>query len=174
MKQLHKIKELQSFLILWGSQAVSSFGTAMTNFALIIWAYKQQGTVSSITFLSVCSYLPSILFCFLAGTLADSWNKKKIMLTCDFIAALGTFTVFILYSTDSLRIWHLYVINFILSFMNAFQNPASYVAVSLITPKEHLIRASGMQALSNSLVTIITPTCHCSSCLWRNQNNFTD
>ncbi len=68
MKQLFKIKELRSFLILWGSQAVSSFGTAMTNFALIIWAYKQQGTVSSITLLSVCSYLPSILFCFLAGT----------------------------------------------------------------------------------------------------------
>lgn len=157
MKQLHKIRELKSFLILWGSQAISSFGTAMTNFALIIWAYKQQGTVSSVTLLSVCSYLPSILFCFFAGTLADSWNKKKIMLTCDFIAALGTFTVFILYSTDSLKIWHLYVINFILSFMNAFQNPASYVAVSLITPKEHFIRVSGLQALSNSFVTIITP-----------------
>lgn len=63
-----KIKELRSFLILWGSQAVSSFGTAMTNFSLIIWDYKQQGTVSSI---KLCSYLPSILFCFLAGTLAD-------------------------------------------------------------------------------------------------------
>ncbi|MEL7648262.1 MAG: MFS transporter [Sedimentibacter sp.] len=157
MKQLYKNKELRSFLILWCSQAVSSFGTAMTNFALIIWAYKQQGTVSSITLLSVCSYLPSILFCFLAGTLADRWNKKKIMLICDFIAALGTFTVFILYITGSLRICHLYVINFSLSFMNAFQNPATYVAVSLITPKEYFIRVSGLQAFSNSLVTIITP-----------------
>lgn len=157
MKHLYKIKELKSFLILWGSQAVSSFGTAMTNFALIIWAYEQQGTVSSITLLSVCSYLPSILFCFLAGTLADRWNKKKIMLICDLVAALGTLAVFILYSTESLRVWHLYVINFTLSFMNAFQNPASYVAVSLITPKEHFIRVSGLQAFSNSLVTIITP-----------------
>lgn len=157
MKQLNIIKELKSFLILWGSQAVSSFGTAMTNFALIIWAYKQQGTVSSITLLSVCSYLPSILFCFLAGAIADRWNKKKIMLICDLIAALGTLAVFILYSTESLRVWHLYVINFTLSFMNAFQNPASYVAVSLITPKEHFIRVSGLQAFSNSLVAIITP-----------------
>lgn len=157
MKQLNIIKELKSFLILWGSQTVSSFGTAMTNFALIIWAYKQQGTVSSITLLSVCSYLPSILFCFLAGALADRWNKKKIMLICDLIAALGTLAVFILYSTEGLRVWHLYVINFTLSFMNAFQNPASYVAVSLITPKEHFIRVSGLQAFSNSLVTIITP-----------------
>lgn len=157
MKQFNKEFELRSFLILWGSQAVSSLGTAMTNYALIIWAYKQQGTASSITLLSVCSYLPSILFCFAAGTLADRWNKKKIMLVSDFIAALGTLTVFLLYNTDSLRIWHLYGINFTLSFMNAFQNPATYIAVSMITPKEHYIRASGMQAFSNSLVTILAP-----------------
>jgi len=157
MKKLNKLIELQSFLILWGSQAISSLGTAMTNFALIIWAYRQQGTASSITLLSVCSYLPSILFCFAAGTLADRWNKKNIMLLSDIVAALGTLTVFLLYSTDSLRIWHLYVINFTLSFMNAFQNPATYVAVSLITPKEHYIRASGMQAFSNSLVMVLTP-----------------
>lgn len=157
MKQFHKRFELRSFLILWGSQTISSLGTAMTNFALIIWVYRQQGTASSITLLSVCSYLPSILFCFAAGTLADRWNKKKIMLVSDFVAALGTLAVFLLYSTASLKIWHLYVINFMLSFMNAFQNPAAYVAVSLITPKEHYIQASGMQAFSNSLVTILTP-----------------
>lgn len=157
MKQLNKLFELQSFLILWSSQSVSSLGSAMTSFALIIWAYKQQGTASSITLLAVCSYLPSILFCFLAGTLADRWNKKKIMLSSDFVAALGTAAVFILYSTANLRIWHLYVINTILSFMNAFQNPAAIVAVSLIAPKEQYVKISGMQAFSNSLITILAP-----------------
>lgn len=157
MKIFDKLSELRSFLILWGSQSISSLGTAMTNFALVIWAYEQKGTASSITLLSVCSYLPSILFCFAAGTLADKWNKKKIMLVSDLIAAMGTLTVLLLYNAESLRIWHLYVINFILSFMNAFQNPASYVAETLITPKEHYVRASGLQALSGSLVTILHP-----------------
>jgi MFS family permease len=157
MKILNNLINLRSFLILWGSQSISSLGTAMTNFALIIWVYRQQGTASSITLLSVCSFLTSILFCFAAGTIADRWDKKKIMLVSDIIAALGTLTVLLLYSTESLRIWHLYVINFTLSFMNAFQNPASYVAVTLITPKEHYVRASGMQAFSSSLVTILTP-----------------
>ncbi len=73
----------------------------MTNFTLIIWAYKQQGTASSIALLSVCSYLPSILLCFIAGTLADRWNKKKIMLVSDYAAALGISTVLLLYSTGN-------------------------------------------------------------------------
>lgn len=157
MKQLNKLYKLKSFFILWASQMISSLGTAMTNYAIIIWTYKQQGTVSSITLLAVCSYLPSILFCFAAGTLADRWDKKKIMLISDFIAALGTFTLFFLYNANSLRIWHLYVINFILSFMNAFQSPASYVVETLLVPEEYYVRTSGMQAFSNSLKTILSP-----------------
>lgn len=148
---------LKDFLILWSSQAVSTLGTAMTNFALIIWVYEQKGTASSMTLLSVFSFLPSILFCFIAGTLADRWDKKRIMLVADLLAAIGTVTVLVLYLTSALQIWHLYVINFLLSFMNAFQNPASYVATSLLVPKEHYVRVSGLQALSGSIITILAP-----------------
>lgn len=148
---------LKTFMVLWAGQTVSSFGTSMTNYALMLWAYQQNGTASSITMLAVCSFLPSILFCFAAGTLADRWDKKKIMLVSDCIAAIGTVMVFVLYTTGALMLWHLYIINFTLSFMNAFQTPASYVAVSLIAPKEQYARVSGMQAFSNSLVNILTP-----------------
>lgn len=148
---------LKDFLILWSSQAVSTLGTAMTNFALIIWVYEQKGTASSMTLLSVFSFLPSILFCFIAGTIADRWDKKRIMLVADLLAAIGTVTVLVLYLTSALQIWHLYVINFLLSFMNAFQNPASYVATSLLVPKEHYVRVSGLQALSGSIITILAP-----------------
>lgn len=157
MKQPRPFSGMRKFLILWAGQSLSSLGTSMTNFALIIWAYQQKGTASSVAFLSVFSYLPSILFCFVAGTLADRWNKKRIMLCSDLVAALGTVAIFILHSTGRLRVEYLYGINFILSLMNAFQNPASYVAVSLITPKEHYVRANGLFSLSNSMMTILTP-----------------
>ena len=157
MNKKNKLYELKSFLILWAGQSISALGSEMTKYALIVWAYTQQGTVSSITWLAVCSYLPSIVFCFAAGTLADKWDKKKVMLVSDSIAALGTMAVLYLYATKSLQLWHLYIINIIISFMHAFQNPASYVAVSLIAPKDQYTRVSGLQAFSNSLVTIVTP-----------------
>ncbi|MDR1687380.1 MAG: MFS transporter [Clostridiales bacterium] len=157
MKKLNLFSQYRKFLILWGSQAVSSLGTAMTNFALIIWVYGQDGTASSITLLSVCSLVPSVLFSFIAGTLADRVDKKRIMLLADFMAAIGTTAVLILYLTNNLRIWHLYIINFLLSFMNAFQGPASYVATTLLAPKGQYVRVSGLQALSSSVVTILAP-----------------
>lgn len=157
MKKSNIIYELKDFLILWGTQAMSSLGTAMTNFALIIWVYGQKGTASSLILLSVCSMLPSIFFCFIAGTIADRWNKKRIMLIADLLAAMGTVTVMVLFLTSSLEIWHLYVINFLLSFMNAFQHPASYVATSLLVPKKYYVKVSGLQAFSSSIVTILAP-----------------
>ena len=157
MNKPHRFSGLRDFLILWGSQAVSALGTAMTNFALIVWVYEQEGTASSMTLLSVFTFLPSILLCFVAGTIADRWDKKRIMLAADLAAALGTTAVFVLYALSALQIWHLYIINFLLSFMAAFQNPAAYVATSLLVPKEHYVRASGLHALSGSMVTILAP-----------------
>ena len=163
MKKLYFINELRSFLLLWSSQTVSELGTAMTGYALIIWIYSQKGTASSITLLTICSFLPTILFRFIAGTLADRWNKKCIMLMTDLAAACGTLTVLALYSISALRIWHLYVINVLLSFMNAFQTPASFVATSLLVPKKHYTRVSGLQSFSGSVVSILAPAL--GSCL---------
>ena len=157
MKTTYRPLALKGFLILWGSQAVSSLGSSLTSFALILWVYQQQHTATSIALLSFFTYLPSILFCFIAGTLADQWNKKKIMLVSDLFAALSTLAIAILFFTGALQVWHLYVANFVNSFMNAFQNPASYVAVSLLVPKEQYARASGLQAFSGSLIRILTP-----------------
>ena len=150
-------KGLQSFLMLWSSQTVSSLGTAMTEFALIIWVYGQKGNASSVTLLTICTFLPTILFRFIAGTIVDQWDKKRIMLVSDFVAACGTLTIFILYAGSGLQPWHLYVINILLSFMNAFQCPASYVATSLLVPKEQYTRVSGLQSFSGSVVSIFAP-----------------
>ena len=154
---MKNLKDLRSFLILWSSQTVSQLGTAMTDYALIIWVYGRKGTASSITLLTLCAFMPTIFFRFIAGAFADRMDKKKIMLTADTIAACGTLLVLILHSSSMLEVWHIYVINLLLSFMNAFQEPASFVATSLLVPKEHYSRASGLQGVSGSVIAILAP-----------------
>lgn len=157
MKIKNFFAECRDFLLLWGSQTISSLGTEMTAYALTIWVYRQQGTASSLSLLTLCTFLPTILFRFIAGTLADRWNKKRIMLAADAFAACGTLSILVLYSLGWLRIWHLYVINTLLSLMNAFQVPASYVATSLLVPKKHYAKAGGLQGAAGSALAILAP-----------------
>lgn len=157
MKIASTLKDLRSFLLLWGSQTVSELGTAMTNYALIIWVYGRQGTASSLTLLTLCSFLPTIFFRFIGGALADRWDKKRVMLLSDLLAACGTLTVLALYALSALDVWHIYAINALLSLMNAVQQPASFAATSLLVSREHYTRVGGLQGFSGAAVSILAP-----------------
>jgi len=151
------VREMRGFITLWLTQALSHLGSSMTSFALIVWSYQAEGSALSTALLSVCSYAPYVLMSIFAGALSDRWNKKATLIVCDALAALSTVTVLVLLQTDTLRIWHLYVINAVNGLMNTVQQPASEVATSLLTPKKHYQRAASLQQLSNSIVTIATP-----------------
>lgn len=151
------IRELRSFLILWITQSFSTLGSAMTNFALVIWSYQQQGSALTTSLLTICSYAPYVLLSIFAGTLSDRWNKKATMLFSDSFAAICSVSVFVLLITDNLQIWHLYLINTLNGIMNTVQQPASDVAISLLVPQKRYQKVSGMRSLSNSLVTVLTP-----------------
>jgi MFS family permease len=129
----------------------------MTNFAVVIWSYQNEGSALTTALLAICSYAPYVLLSIFAGALSDRWNKKITMLASDTFAALCTCSVLILLVTGSLKVWHLYVINTLNGLMNTVQQPASDVAITLLTPKKYYQKISGMRSFSNSLVTILTP-----------------
>lgn len=54
--------------------------------------------------------------------------------------------VLVLSVVNGLQIYHIYMVNFVIGFMNAFQGPASAVAVVKIVPKEKLAQVSGMNS----------------------------
>ena len=155
--QFRTISEMRGFLLLWGSQLISGLGSAMTGYALVIWSYTQKGSALVTAMLMVCTYAPYVLLSIFAGALSDRWDKKKILLTCDALAALCTLTVLILLKTQQLRIWHLYVVNAVSGLMNTIQQPASEVAVTAIVPKKYYQKVGSLRYLSNSVSSILTP-----------------
>ncbi len=159
MKLFNKqeIFELKNFFVLWSSQSVSQLGSSMTAFALTLWLYEQTGSSLSTAALAICSYAPYVLMSIFAGALTDRFDKKRTMLCCDLFAALCTVTVFLLFRTNSLSVWHLYVLNGVSGLMNTVQQPASEVAMTLVVPEKYYQKTSGLRSLSNSLISILNP-----------------
>ena len=152
-----KNNQLRDFYILWSTQSLSQLGSAVTEFALTLWLYEKTGSALSTASLTICTYAPYVIMSILAGAITDKFDKKKTMLACDTLAALGTLLVFVLYKTGFLSMWHLYVINALHGLMNTVQQPASEVAYTLVIPKEYYQKTSGLQSLSRSLVSIGNP-----------------
>ncbi|MDE6054207.1 MAG: MFS transporter [Lachnospiraceae bacterium] len=159
MKHIKKNEffELRDFLILWSTQSVSQLGSSITAFALTLWLYEKTGSSLSTAALTICSYAPYVLMSIFAGALTDRFDKKKTMLGCDVFAVTCTIIVFVLFRTNRLMVWHLYVLNAISGLMNTVQQPASEVAMTLIIPEKYYQKTSGLRSLSNSLVSILNP-----------------
>lgn len=157
MNKKNTWNELRIFYILWSTQSLSQLGSSITAFALTLWLYEKTGSSLSTAALTICSYAPYVLISIFAGALTDRFDKKKMMLICDTLAAGCTLTVFMLYKMDLLTVWHLYAINVFSGLMNTVQQPASEVAMTLLIPKKHYQKASGLQSLSRSLISILNP-----------------
>lgn len=159
MKQEKKTNKyhLKDFYILWSTQSISQLGSSITAFALTLWLYEKTGSSLSTAALTICSYAPYVLMSIFAGALTDRFDKKKTMLVCDVFAVFCTITVFLLYRSDCLMIWHLYALNAVSGLMNTIQQPASEVAMTLIIPEEDYQKTSGLRSLSRSLISILNP-----------------
>ena len=164
MKRLQKNKwkkneifELKDFLILWSTQSISQLGSSITGFALTLWLYEKTGSSLSTAALTICSYAPYVLMSIFAGALTDRFDKKKTMLGCDVFAVMCTLIVFVLFRTDRLMVWHLYILNAVSGLMNTVQQPASEVAMTLIVPEKYYQKTSGLRSLSRSLISIMNP-----------------
>ncbi len=145
------------YIIFWISQALSQLGSSMTGFALILWAYTKNGSAMTVSLMSFFNYVPYIIVSLFAGSFVDKHCKKKIMLVSDSIAAGCSLFVLILSMGNGLQIWNIYLVNFIIGFMNAFQGPASSVAIGKIVPKEKITQVSGMNSFSGNVVSVLSP-----------------
>ena len=96
------------FAIIWFGQLVSLFGTAMTRFALLIWAYQQTGAATTLALLGFFAWLPFIVISPLAGVLVDRFDRRRIMILADLGAGLSTLVILFLLLTGDLAIWHLF------------------------------------------------------------------
>lgn len=93
------LRELRTFLLLFTTQALSSLGSAMTSYALVIWAYQQSGSALSTALLTVSSYAPYVVFSLFCGALVDRLDTRWTMLVSDALAACTTVAALVLLQT---------------------------------------------------------------------------
>ncbi|MCP4418354.1 MAG: MFS transporter [Chloroflexi bacterium] len=150
-------KEYRTFLTIWFGQLVSRLGTAVTRFALIIWAYEQTDSVTAVALLGFCAFVPMILVSPFAGVWVDRLDRRKIMLLADAGAGATTLILLILFTTGQLQFWHLYIIEALSGLFEAFQGPAYTALTSQLLPKEEYTRASGLCSIAADGGGLIAP-----------------
>lgn len=145
------------FWVLLAGQSVSLLGTGMTRFAVLIWAYQQEGTATASALLGFFSCITFVIASPFAGVLVDRWDRRRLMAFADLGAGYMTALLLALYATGQLHVWHLYLAQGVAGAMEAFQDPAFSASVSLLIPREGYTRAHGLLGLGKSAARIFAP-----------------
>ncbi|MGJ3251636.1 MAG: MFS transporter [Elainellaceae cyanobacterium] len=148
---------MQTFLIIWAGQLVSSIGSQMTLFALTIWAWDQTGSATALALIGFFALLSSILSTPVIGQWVDTYNRKWLMLISDSAIALAVLLVLILTLTDQLQIWHLYAIAFYIGCFSQLQTLTYQASLSLLVPEQHHTRAASMGMMIFYSAQILSP-----------------
>jgi len=146
-----------SFGVIWFGQFVSLIGSGLTGFALGVWVLLQTGSVTLFAFIALFTVLPGVLISPVAGALVDRWDRRWAMIVSDTGAGLATAAVALLLYTGRLEVWHIYIATGVSSLSQAFQWPAYAAATTLLVPKRHFGRASGLIQGAQASAQILSP-----------------
>jgi len=150
-------KGMRTFLIILAGQLISMLGSGLTGFALGVWIFQQSGQATPFALTILFSNLPRLLLLPVAGSLADRWDRRWVMVLSDTGSALVTLGAFLLLMNNQLEIWMIYLMAAAGSVFGAFQEPAYTAAVTMLVPKDQLTRASGLMQTAQALESLVVP-----------------
>lgn len=146
-----------ALLILVLGQLVSGIGSNLSGFALGIWVYRETGSVSNFSLISLSAILPGILLSPLAGVLIDRWNRRRTLIWSNCVAAISTLLITFMIMSGNMELWQIYAATAINAICGTFQIPAFTASLPLIVPKEQLARANGIAQLAPAVGQLVGP-----------------
>jgi diaminobutyrate-2-oxoglutarate transaminase len=146
-----------TFTLLWLSETAMSFGSALMNFALSTWIFQQTGSAERFSYAILAAAVPALLLTPVAGNLADRFDRRWVIVSCDMAMAAVIAALAWLWFHNMLAPWHLYLLNAASASISSLRVPAYSTVVSIIVPKDRLTQASGLTGMSQAMLDIFAP-----------------
>ncbi len=145
----------RNFGLLWVAGLISLAGDWMLRIALPIYVYQLTGSALATSTMLIAGMLPDLLFGSIAGVFVDRWDRKRTMVICNLLLAIGLLPLLAVRSAD--QIWLLYLVAFYESTIAQFFGPAENALLPQLVGEEHLVAANSLNSLNNNLARLIGP-----------------
>jgi len=132
-------------------------GSSVAQFVLIWRITLETKSALYLSIASLVGFAPMIIITPFAGVLVDRWNRKVLIGSVDFLQALTTIVLILLFSFGHVSIWLILAFLAMRSVYQAFNVPAVSAIVPLMVPRDELSRVNGLNYLLTGTMTLIGP-----------------
>ena len=147
----------RSYLTFWSGQLISLLGSSVAQFVIIWWITLETGSALYLSLASLLGFAPMIILSPFAGVFVDRWSRKALIGVVDFLQALVTVALILLFSVGIVSIWYVLALLALRGVFQAFHNPAVAAIVPLMVPRDKLSRMNGATYLFSGAVTLAGP-----------------
>lgn len=145
------------FRAFWLGFTLSALGDAMTNVALIWYAYQTTHAPQAVGLLLLCYTGPVIVGGLLAGSLLDRFNRRTVMLVDATFRGSVVALIPLLYALGHLALWHLYVVAVIYGLLYMITLAGGPSLIPSLVAQEQLATANALETLSYTLSGVCGP-----------------
>lgn len=142
-----KALHYREFRLICGTQVFGNIGTWMDELSRGWLMYQLTNSVVQLGLVRGIQFIPTLLISPLAGTAADRYSRKTLLLFSQTVQGLSFTVLAVLILTHTIEPWHVYVTAVIAGVMQAVQQPARAAIVTDTVPLELLTNAIGLTAL---------------------------
>jgi MFS family permease len=147
----------RNFRLFWSGQIISLMGSQMQAIGQAWLVLLLTHSAWQIGLVGALQALPILLFSIFGGVFADRWPKRRVLLVTQSAAAIQALLLWILLTTGTLQLWHLYVLALLLGLTYSLGRPASRAFVVEMVGREDLPNAVALNSSISSLARIVGP-----------------
>jgi len=147
-----------NFRLFFAGQAISLIGTWMQMIATSWLVYRLTGSAWWLGMSNFASRIPSVVLTPLAGVLIDRFDRHRIVLAAQILAAVQAAILAALSLTGLVEVWHVVALGMLLGVANAFDVPARQsLIIHLVEGREDLSNAIALNSSMFNSARLIGP-----------------
>lgn len=145
------------FTSIWGATFFGNIGNTVQLMAASMAMMALGASPDIIALLQVATTAPIVMFALVAGTIADFWNHRGVMISAQLMGVLSACVLLFITQTESVSPSLLILAMFLMGCGTAFFQPAWHSSLSLLVSPRHLSSALSVDSFAVNAARMLGP-----------------
>jgi predicted MFS family arabinose efflux permease len=157
IRRVFKAFQYRDFRLMWIGACTSSIGTWMQIVAQGWLIYRLSHSAFLLALDQFLGGIPIFLFSLIGGVVADRVERRKILLSSQYVQMATAGILTLLVTTGLVHVWHILCLSFISGLAQAFGGPAYQALIPTLVEKEDMPNAIALNSIQFNVAVMVGP-----------------
>jgi MFS family permease len=137
----------RDYRLVWFASVLSAAAIQVRNVAGLYQVYEISGSALQLGITGFLQAFPFVIFGLFAGAVADSFDRKKLLVATMVAQLIPSLLLGILTMTGAVEAWHVFTLGFIGALVEVFNWPARAALIPRLVPRSYLMNAMTLNTI---------------------------